>query len=555
MKKVKFYIFSLVALLALGSCSDKYMSDLNTDPSKAASIDPNAQLTTAVLQTYGDLGLVEIFRDYHYAFTQHFMGCWNTTNYGGLHVKSDNEMCRIWTNFYPNALKNLTDAIVNTTDDETMVNINAVLRIYRAYMISLVTDTYGDAPCSEMGLGYISEKYTPKYDTQESIYDFIFAELKACQDAFNLAGDDVTGDLIYGGDVMKWRRLANSLRMRFAMRISNVAPEKAKTEFEAAVSDGVFMGAGDDALIKYMDVAFSFGQDSYSDYRGNALSQLWFGNDPANNPTFLCSTFFNTMKDSGDPRTYRIARFYFDDLMSGTAPTGRYDLTDEIISKGVKMNPCDPGCYWWEPWPEGYTSDIVIALQEKHPELDPYCDKETRPKLANNFLKGSNPGVVMTYAEVNFLMAEAALLGWNVPGSAEDFYKTGVRASMDFLVDNYGVDPITNDEFDTFMANYGFGYTKEEQLNKINTQAWILHFTNPYEAWSNQRRSDFPRLKSPAEFVPLSIPEAEYNIPVRLEYPSLEASYNKTSYEEAKARIGGSYSWHTPVWWDVPRQK
>ncbi|MCF0220016.1 MAG: SusD/RagB family nutrient-binding outer membrane lipoprotein [Muribaculaceae bacterium] len=554
MKKVKFYIFSLVALLALGSCSDKYMSDLNTDPSKAASIDPNAQLTTAVLQTYGDLGLVEIFRDYHYAFTQHFMGCWNTTNYGGLHVKSDNEMCRIWTNFYPTALKNLTDAIVNTTDDETKVNINAALRIYRAYMISLVTDTYGDAPCSEMGLGYISEKYTPKYDTQESIYDFIFDELKACQAAFNLAGDDVTGDLIYGGDVMKWRRLANSLRMRFAMRISNVAPEKAKTEFEAAVSDGVFMGASDDALIKYMDVAFSFGQDSYSDYRGNALSQLWFGNDPANNPTFLCSTFFNTMKDSGDPRTYRIARFYFDDLMSGTAPTGRYDLTDEIISKGVKMNPCDPGCYWWEPWPEGYTSDIVVALQEKHPELDPYCDKETRPKLANNFLKGSNPGVVMTYAEVNFLMAEAALLGWNVPGSAEDFYKTGVRASMDFLVDNYGVDPITNDEFDTFMTNYGFGYTKEEQLNKINTQAWILHFTNPYEAWSNQRRSDFPRLKSPAEFVPLSIPEAEYNIPVRLEYPSLEASYNKTSYEEAKARIGGSYSWHTPVWWDVPRQ-
>ena len=119
------------SLLSLFSCSDEYLEDLNTDPSKAAEIDPNAQLTTAQLQTYGDLGMVEIYRNYIYGFTQQLMGCWNTTNYGGRHTIADSEMCRVWTNFYPNAIKNLTDAIYRTADDETQTNIHSILTIYR----------------------------------------------------------------------------------------------------------------------------------------------------------------------------------------------------------------------------------------------------------------------------------------------------------------------------------------------------------------------------------------------------------------------------------------
>src|SRR5690554_870555 len=82
--KQSYIILLLVAsALFFGACSDEYLENLNTDPSKAATIDPNAQLTTAQLQTYGDLGMVEIYRNYHYAFSQHLMGSWNTTNYGG----------------------------------------------------------------------------------------------------------------------------------------------------------------------------------------------------------------------------------------------------------------------------------------------------------------------------------------------------------------------------------------------------------------------------------------------------------------------------------------
>ena len=100
-------IITMACALFFASCSDEYMENMNTDPSKAATIDPNAQLTTAQLQTYGDLSMMEIYRNYHYAFTQQLMGCWNTTNYGGRHTLDNNEMSRIWTSFYTQSLKNI----------------------------------------------------------------------------------------------------------------------------------------------------------------------------------------------------------------------------------------------------------------------------------------------------------------------------------------------------------------------------------------------------------------------------------------------------------------
>lgn len=551
---IKTFILAIVLGGMACSCSDDYMEDLNTDPSKASSIDPNAQLTTAELQTYGDLGMVEIYRNYIYAFTQQLMGCWNTTNYGGRHTVDNNEMSRIWTSFYPKAIKNVTDAIYRSSEEESRTNINAALRIYRVYLMSIITDIYGDAPYSEAGLGYLEEKYNPRYDTQEEIYNNFFVELKDAGAALAAGGDKITGDVIYNGDVAKWKKLANSLRLRFAMRISKVAPEKARQEFEEALAadGGVFAGNEDDALIKYMDISFSFGQDSYTDYRGNALSQLFFGNDPANNPSYLCSTFFNQLYNTGDPRTFMIGRFYYDGLMSSTKPDNRIDLTDEIIEKGIQMNPCVPGSFSYDPWPTGYDSDIMKEVAKTNPSVETTMARETEPKLANNFLKGDNPGVVMTYAEVNLLKAEAALNGWNVGGeTAEQLYSKGVRAAMDFLTDNYGYDRISDDDFNTYMENNGIGHTDAQKREAINTQAWILHFTNPAECWANVRRSGYPRLKSPAEYGYGQYLTGGAEIPVRLCYPTLESSYNKPGYEEALERMGGTNSWNTPVWWDV----
>lgn len=548
-------IITMACALFFASCSDEYMENMNTDPSKAATIDPNAQLTTAQLQTYGDPSMMEIYRNYHYAFTQQLMGCWNTTNYGGRHTLDNNEMSRIWTSFYTQSLKNIIDAQYRTAEDAEKVNINSVLRIYRVYLMSIITDTYGDAPFSEAGLGFLEGKFNPKYDKQEDIYNAFFLELEDAVNKIDPTKDKVTGDLIYAGDVTKWQQLANSLRLRFAMRISNVNPTKAQTEFENALAanGGVITDASSDALIKYMTIAFSFGQEAYSDYRGNSLSQLLFGNDPANNPSYLCSTFFNQLYNSGDPRTFKISRCYYDGLMSATSPDNRVDITQEMIEKGIAFSPRDPGAYSWEPWPTGYDSDICAELAVNNPSVTATMAREVEPKLANNFLKSDNPGVVMTSAEVKFLMAEATVKKWNVGSAlAEDLYKQGVRAAMDFLTDNYGCTATTDAEFDAFIQDKGaFGHTDNQKLEAINTQAWILHFTNPAECWANVRRSGYPKLKSPAEYGFGQYLTGGTEIPVRLCYPVLESSYNKKSYNEAIERMGGTDNWHSLLWWDT----
>src|SRR3712207_2741631 len=99
MKHKQSYFAALLMACALffTGCSDEYMERMNTDPSKAASINANAQLTTAQLQTYGNLGMVEVYRNYLYSFTQQLMGSWSTTNYGGRHTEDNNEMSRVWT--------------------------------------------------------------------------------------------------------------------------------------------------------------------------------------------------------------------------------------------------------------------------------------------------------------------------------------------------------------------------------------------------------------------------------------------------------------------------
>ena len=543
----------LTGVLSFTSCSDEYMENMNTDPTKAAALDANAQLTTAQLQTYGDLGVVEIYRNYLYGFTQQLMGCWNTTNFGGRHMLSDDEMDRVWTTFYTNSIKNLTDAQYRTAQDQGKTNIHAALTIYRVYLMSIITDIYGDVPCKEAGMGFLQGIFNPRYDTQEEIYHSFFQDLTAAVEALDPAKDAITGDVIYGGNILKWKKLANSLRLRFAMRISNVDPQKAQQEFEAAwqADGGIFDSAEDDALIKYMNIAFSFGQDAYGDFRGNALSKLLFGNDPANNPSYLCATLFNQLYNTGDPRTFMLSRCYYDGLMSATSPDNRVDLTQEMIDKGIAFQPCLPGAFSWEPWPTGYDSDILKELAETNPNVTISVVRETEPKLANNFLRGDNPGVVMTFAETRFLLAEAALKNWNVDGqTAEALYEEGVRAAVDFLVTRYKCDPVSEEEMNAYLSANGMGHTKEQKMASIHTQAWILHFTNPAECWANQRRSGYPKLKSPAEYGFEQFMTGGKEIPVRLCYPILESSYNKTGYEEALERMGGKDSWNTPVWWD-----
>ncbi len=550
-----------VAVFVLASCSDKIYEEINTDPTKADHVNPSSQLSYAELQMYGDMNYVDVHRLYTYAFTQHLMGCWNTTNYGGQHRMDDNEMSRPWNNLYAGAIRNLTDAIEATKGDATQVNIHAALRIFRVYVGSLLTDYYGDVPFSEAGMGYITGNSKPKYDKQEDLYRFFFTELKEAVALFDISAKAITSDPLFGGNIAEWITFANSLRLRYAMRLSDVLPDFAKTEFVDALEDGVMVSGTDDACVKHLNVSYSFGQEAFSDIRGNAMAKYFYGNDPANNPSYLCQTFWEQLYKNNDPRTTRLCRFFIDDYMSISTGDGRIDVTDAVLATQA-ANPSTnviytiaPGEFSWDNWPS-YT-DIpgsplatqIEGIQAAHPDYNPGSNPRwLMPKLANNFLRSDNPGILMTYAEVCFLRAEAAVLGWTTD-NAKDCYENGIRAAMNILADYYGCSVITDAEYAAYIAEaaVAFGSVPDQQKSQINTQAWILHFHNPAEAWANVRRADYPKLQAPNTKNPL-IDGAD--IPVRLCYPIKEETYSKDAYREAKDRVG-NYSWHARLWWDT----
>ena len=555
----------LIAAMAftLSACSDSHMEEINTDETKVTNLDPNAQLTTSLLQTYGDFSLMDTYRNYITGFTQHFAGGWNVTNYAGAVHHEDDIARRIWDRYYEVAIKNLVDAIHKSEDK---ANLNAALRIHRVFLLSVLADTYGDIPASEAGLGYISGISTPKYDTVEEIYNWFFEELSACEAQLGTGSDRISGDVTsLGGEVAKWKKYANSLRMRYAMRISDVNPQKAQKEFEAAVGAGYIASAADDAYIKYSDSPFTYydGANDY-DFRTNALGEILYGQDPSS-PTFVSSTLFYQMQNTSDPRLYRICRHYYNIKRSQVKPDKEQniDLTDEVLAyfkrAGIGEEPCNTGAAWYENWKN-------VAETKEFPTLQRWADNDAntydnsdyrarlmRPCLNIDFEMPSCPGILFTYAEAELLLAEAKTKGWNVGGEAESHYEAGVRAAMEMLNNYYLTsNKISSDEIDSFLARNPLSDNPKEA---INTQAWILHLMNPSEAWANMRRSDYPAVLDRSRLGTFPgdgfvYDDPDLSMPTRLRYPELEGQYNSINYHAAIERMGGTDDWHKSLWWD-----
>ena len=555
----------LIAAMAftLSACSDSHMEEINTDETKVTNLDPNAQLTTSLLQTYGDFSLMDTYRNYITGFTQHFAGGWNVTNYAGAVHHEDDIARRIWDRYYEVAIKNLVDAIHKSEDK---ANLNAALRIHRVFLLSVLADTYGDIPASEAGLGYISGISTPKYDTVEEIYNWFFEELSACEAQLGTGSDRISGDVTsLGGEVAKWKKYANSLRMRYAMRISDVNPQKAQKEFEAAVGAGYIASAADDAYIKYSDSPFTYydGANDY-DFRTNALGEILYGQDPSS-PTFVSSTLFYQMQNTSDPRLYRICRHYYNIKRSQVKPDKEQniDLTDEVLAyfkrAGIGEEPCNTGAAWYENW-------MNVAETKEFPTLQKWADNDAntydnsdyrarlmRPCLNIDFEMPSCPGILFTYAEAELLLAEAKTKGWNVGGEAEGHYEAGVRAAMEMLNNYYRTsNKISSDEIDSFLARNPLSDNPKEA---INTQAWILHLMNPSEAWANMRRSDYPAVLDRSRLGTFPgdgfvYDDPDLSMPTRLRYPELEGQYNSINYHAAIERMGGTDDWHKSLWWD-----
>lgn len=548
--------------VALTSCSDDTLSNINTDKTKVSNLDPNAQLTTALLQTYGDFSLMDTYRNYITGFTQHFAGGWNVTNYAGSNFAEDDISRRIWDRYYEISIKNLVDAIHKSEDKP---NLNAALRIHRVYLTAVLADIYGDVPASEAGLGYISGISTPKYDTVEELYNWFFEELTACEALLGTGTDNISGDVTsMGGDVAQWKKYANALRMRYAMRISDVNPQKAQDEFEKAVAAGAISSAADDAYIKYSDSPYTYydGANDY-DFRTNALSEILYGQD-ATSPTFVSSTLFYQLQRTNDPRLYRICRHYYNIKRSQVKPDKEenIDLTDEVLAYFERTQtgeePCNPGAAWYSDWMNVPATSELPTLQKKADiDANTYDNSDfraraMRPHLNIDFEMPNTPGDLMSYAEVEFLLAEAKTKGWNVSGDAESHYEAGVRASMQLLNDHYLTsNKISDDEINAFIAHNPLGDNPKET---INTQAWILHMMNPSEAWANMRRSDYPAILDRTRLGiftnGFTYTDADMTMPNRLRYPELEAQYNSANYKAAIERMGGTDNWHSKLYWD-----
>lgn len=566
-------------LMTITSCSDNYMNDINTDNTKTLKTDQNGQLTTALLQTYGDFGLMDTYRSYITGFTQYFAGGWNVSKYAGSVHFEDDQARLIWDNYYTVAIKNLRDAIAKTKESP---NLNAVLRIHRVYLMSVLTDIYGDIPCMSVSEGLEKEVSNPTYDRQEDIYNWFFTELKACVEQLGTGNDIISGDVTnYIGDTDMWKKYANSLRMRYAMRISDIDKDKARAEFEAAYNDpaGFISSSNEDAYIQYADKSFTYydGAREY-DYRVNALGEILYGQDPASPSSLICATMYEYLSANNDPRLNKICRHYINLKRSQIKPDkrGNVDLTQEVenylVTEAQSIAPCYPGYAWystnsdlkieWVSAPSNDKLPTLAKLVEQDPEAgydkNNYPVRMMRPWLSIQFCQPNRPGILMTYPEVEFLLAEAASKGWTVGGTTKEYYKIGTAEAIRHLNKYYlESDVISEADIATYVeamaAQYDFD-NAEKAREAINLQAWILHMMNPAEGWANLRRSDYPVLYSRESLgfnKDFTYDDGNLNTPNRLCYPALEEKYNKASYQEAIDRMGGKDDWHHRLWWDT----
>lgn len=398
----------------------------------------------------------------------------------------------------------------------TDVNKLSVARIWRAYLFHRLTDLYGDIPYAQAGKALTEKNYTPKYDTQAIIYADMLKELEQATKAFDTAQPTFgSADLVYGGDIAKWKKFAYSLMLRLGMRLTEVDAALAKTWVEKAIAGGVILNDADLATIAYVDGSVTLSRNFIAagllgtDYISPGGDNVEGGK--------LAKTFIDYLKTTKDPRL-------------------------NVIS-----------IVWTKATPtSSFVADTATALQKGMPNAgfnslpgDFNSYSEPNP---NTILKYNAPLLVFTSAEVHLLLAEAALRGWYQGTTAAQEYASAVTSGLKqwALFGSGGV--ISNAKIDAYMKEnpYRVG-TFEEQMSQIQTQKWVtLFLEDEYEIFSNWRRTDYPKL-TPTNY-PGNLTGGK--IPTRFVIPDSEEIYNKENFYEARTRQGGTNTLSSKVWWD-----
>ncbi len=509
MKKInKYYIILLFLVLGSITSCDKGFDEMNVNPVDLTSVDPAFQLNYSIISsasTYSNLQYETIIVK---QMINPFSGVGAAAQYNqdNRSVTSAN-----WTRYYRNVIKDLIEITAKLKDNTSRSNLYNMARIWKAYSFMVVTDTYGEIPYTQSGKGYIDGTVLPKYDTQEFIYTEILKELESAAASLDVSKPVESRDILYAGNVESWRRFANSLLLRGAMRLSKVNTSLATKYVTSAVAGGLMRSIADNAYIQH--------DANYPNPVGIQLNggQSFF--------FYAAKDFITYLKSTNDPRLTSISVRYVG-AKSGT------DQKESIANRTAQAQIGMPIGYDNTTISEAVTADNLVSMYE-YSQLD-------RTRMGGS----TAPSFFVTYAQTQLLLAEAVFRGW-AQGDPSVLFSNGIRAHMSQLATYGASTAIPLASIDAYVqAN---PYNPAKALEIINTQYWIASFLNGPEAFANFRRSGYPVL------VPNPYPGSDLKTEAfirRLTYPDAELNVNSANVQEAISRQGADIL-DTRVWWDV----
>jgi len=561
----------LVATFGCTKGFDKTNEDPNTFPGSV--VDPSFLLPGVYKASVLDPGMHERMTQLtNDVFAQYSANEGFSTQSGKT---NDEWVSDYYTSYHSRFITSLNLAIRLGREKPYPTNDLQIARIWRCWVYARATDIWGDIPYFKAADG--TGDNAP-YDKQELIYKDMFKELKEAAAGLSSSNpkQQPGQDYVYSDNIAKWKKFANSLRLRLAMRVTQVDPNLAKQNAEEAIAAGVMSGADEACLVSSSDVAFGWGNAyQYTYYYGwgsegmsrsmeNLLTGIGgqpFPNPPAgaiiDDPGFLLP---GSDENTLDPNKNRLKM----GVPSKVDPRGPVYFEPSSDASGANPAAVVVGA-------PSSTVDMRNRWHGTPAGLGPSARSKPQYLISNQarfgrrYLQPDRPYEVMTYHEVCFLVAEAAYRGWNVGGGlAKTWYEKGVTASMKWhgIADNIISAYLASSEQNTYgtTADWGtnsgkvwLGKPVDDGLSKIITQKYIGIFPDGgWEAWADHRRLHLPVLIPFAAPDPTAITASDGgpgNFVRRITYPSKEALNNKAFYNAAVTQQGADIE-TTPVWWD-----
>ncbi|QNK62440.1 SusD/RagB family nutrient-binding outer membrane lipoprotein [Pedobacter sp. PAMC26386] len=532
MKKISIFLLSFL-IVTLGSCSKAQLDKINTDPTKlpAESYNPDELLSTAQFKS-SNKGYYQLL--YQSTMMQLLASTYLYYNNGDKYVNAGSftdYQGRIFDEGYADAstIREM-QRLARDKDPVAYSNLINIGDIMFVLILQRITDTYGDIPYSQASKAREGIKY-PVYDKQEDIYNSMLTDLDKAIHNLDPSKPKPSTDLFYKGDINQWKKFGYSLMLKVAMRLTKIAPDKARLWVEKAAAAGVFSDNSDNAIVltdeSNLDAqnGTSLALRTISDYREVRWSK----------------TLIDELRKNDDPRLGVIAEV----PQSGLANNMNEKLagnTDAAVQLGL---------------PNGYDLSGGAFDISKSPEYAggtgtgadfAPLGKYSRPRTAV-YLKLSGPNFIMTYSEIELLLAEAKIRGWNVPGTAAGHYANGLRGGLQTMRQLDQMAAIPEEAINVYVMKHPLDESSSDKaFEMINTQYWITTGTsfNFIESWMNWKRSGYPVL------TPVNYPGNVTNgtIPRRLIYLSTEVLNNTDNYRAAVARLPGGDLLTSRTWWD-----